>query len=65
MVGRFSSISLDLSSIFSTTNKTCNEVVEGEKFHTSVDIFQLKCPVYAVFVAKMSKMAFARFGGQV
>ena len=30
--------------------------------HTSVDISQLKCPVYAVFVAKM---AFARFDGQV
>ena len=32
LVGRFSSISLDLLSIFSTTNKTCKEIVKEEKF---------------------------------
>ena len=32
LVGRFSSISLDLLSIFSTTNKTCKEMVKEEKF---------------------------------
>ena len=34
-------------------------------FHTSVAISQLKCLDYAFFVAKMSKMTFTRFGGQV
>ena len=29
-----------------------------------VSFFQPKCMVYACFVAKMSKMAFTRFGGQ-
>ena len=32
---------------------------------TSVAISQLKCLDYAFFVAKMSKMTFTRFGGQV
>ena len=32
LVGRFSSISLDLLSIFSTTNKTCKEMVKEDKF---------------------------------
>ena len=32
---------------------------------TSVAISQLKCFDYAFFVAKMSKMTFTRFGGQV
>ena len=34
-------------------------------FYTSVAISQLKCLVYAYFVAEMSKMAFTRFGGQI
>ena len=33
--------------------------------YTSVAISQLKCLDYAFFVAKMSKMTFTRFGGQV
>ena len=33
--------------------------------YTSVAIYQLKCLDYAFFVAKMSKMTFTRFGGQV
>ena len=54
------------SSIFFTTNKTCLVMVKDENFfHTSVAISQLKCLDYAVFVAKMSKMMFTRFGGQV
>ena len=34
-------------------------------FHTSVAISQLKCLDSAVFVAKISKMTFTRFVGQV
>ena len=40
------------------------EIVNKTNFHTVVSFFQPKCMVYACFVAKMSKMAFTRFGGQ-
>ena len=33
--------------------------------HASVATFQLRCTVYAYFVAKMSKIAITHFGGQV
>ena len=33
--------------------------------HANVPSFQLRCPVYAYFVAKMSKITITRFGGQV
>ena len=39
-------------------------MVNKTNFHTVVSFFQPKCMVYACFVAKMSKMAFTRFGGQ-
>ena len=44
--------------------QTCKEIVHKTNFHTVVSFFQPKCMVYACFVAKMSKMAFMRFGGQ-
>ena len=49
---------------FSRSHKTCKEIVNKTNFHTVVSFFQPKCMVYACFVAKMSKMAFTRFGGQ-
>ena len=54
----------DFQGSFSRSHKTCKEIVNKTNFHTVVSFFQPKCMVYACFVAKMSKMAFTRFGGQ-
>ena len=48
LVGRFSSISIDLSSIFSTTYKTCKEMVKEKKYSYKCWHFQ----------AQMSRLCF-------
>ena len=54
----------DFQGSCSRSHKTCKEIVNKTNFHTVVSFFQPKCRVYACFVAKMSDMAFSRFGGQ-